>query len=369
MKFNFQPFALQKEAGSLAAQLAEKIERAVQRGILYIGDRLPTVSQWAAALETSEFVPRRAMEMLARRGVLDIRRHVGAVVTGRHSRSGKGRVAFLSVDNGCVWAWNVFSFRLGVELHKAGYSYTHISLPGKGGELKPSQKTSEDYDLSVLEDAIRDGIDFAWCFSSRSWVTNLLNAAKVPFAVSGYGRVEYPGALDVFSPDTKKLTRELVARLKAAKCRTMTLVGPGPWVDDELSAHLYSSDIGFSKMPINPRSIAPEWWQRTAMEEFDRKLAEGREWLPDAFLFVDYYIAAGALLALTRHGIEAPRDVKVVVFSNKGLGPVYFKPLARFENDPERNAREAARYVIARLKGVPAHRPSMERRFISGRTL
>ena len=54
---------------------------------------------------------------------------------------------------------------------------------------------------------------------------------------------------------------------------------------------------------------------------------------------------------MSRHGVEAPRDVKVVTLSNKGHDPVYFRQLARFEYDPERNAVNVARYIVARLNG------------------
>lgn len=53
---------------------------------------------------------------------------------------------------------------------------------------------------------------------------------------------------------------------------------------------------------------------------------------------------------MSRHGVEAPRDVKVVTLSNKGHEPVYFRQLARFEYDPERNAVNVARYIVARLR-------------------
>ena len=105
------------------------------------------------------------------------------------------------------------------------------------------------------------------------------------------------------------------------------------------------------------------------MKTFDELLSGGRKWLPDALFFSDDGIASGALLAMSRHGVEAPRDVRIVTFSNKGLGPVYFRPLARFENNPERNAAEVARYIEARLKGCAPRLPDLARRFIPGATL
>ena len=105
------------------------------------------------------------------------------------------------------------------------------------------------------------------------------------------------------------------------------------------------------------------------MKTFDKLLSAGRKWLPDALLFSDDGLTAGALLAMSRHGVESPRDVKVITFSNKGQEPVYFRRLARFENDPERNAVEVARYIVARLNGLCPRPPDLARRFVAGGTL
>jgi hypothetical protein len=46
---------------------------------------------------------------------------------------------------------------------------------------------------------------------------------------------------------------------------------------------------------------------------------------------------AGAVTAFLSRGIRLPEDVKVVPFSNAGLGPVYPKSFPRFEIDPVEN--------------------------------
>ena len=351
----------------MADQLTELIEAEVQRGELRPGERLPTVAQWADALGVSEFVPRRAMEMLSKRGVLDVRRHVGASVSWRYAQQRK-KVIYLSVDRGDIWARNVFSFRLGYELRKAGYSYERVIIAANGSIGRHS---AQNFSMAPLEDALKGGVAFAWVSCSSAWVTGPLREAGVPFAVSDSGCDSYPGAVDVFRTDGAKLAGALVARLKAARVSTVALVGPGPEITDHFSSHLYATGIGFSKIKIDllgrPRSYVQ--WQRQAMKTFDELLSGGRKWLPDALFFSDDGIAAGALLAMSRHGVEAPRDVKVVTLSNKGQGPVYFRQLARFENDPERNAVNVARYIVARLNGRSPRPPDLSRRFVAGETL
>lgn len=366
--FDFSRFNVDQKRGQLALQLAESMESAAMRGHLRPGERLPTVAQWAGALGVSEFVPRRAMGILAKKGVLEIKRHVGATVSLRYAQSQKKKVIFLSVDNGDVWTRNTFSFRLGEELRRAGIRYERVSIPRSG---RFGVHSSRDFSFAPLDDALAGGVDFAWVECSRSWVVQKLADAGVPFAVCDSGGCEYPGAVDVFRSDLKVVARELVARLKAARVATLALVGPGPEIDDRISAHLYASGIGFRRIRVDLSSGRPsvDLWQRQAMKTFDRMLSTGRDWLPDAFFFTDEAIAAGALLALERHGVESPRDVKVVTNATRDHGPVYFRSLARFEFDPCRNAAEVARYVVARLKGRAPSLPDLARRFISGATL
>ena len=366
-QFDFGRFRLDPAHGRLAERLAESVESAARRGEIRPGERLPTVAQWADALEVSEFVPRRAMEMLSKRGVLDVRRHVGASVSWRYAQQRK-KVIYLSVDRGDIWARNVFSFRLGYELRKAGYSYERVIIAARGSIGRHS---AQNFSMAPLEDALKGGVAFAWVSCSSAWVTDPLREAGVPFTVSDSGCDSYPGAVDVFRTDGAKLVGALVARLKAAHVSTVALVGPGPEITDHFSSHLYAAGVGCSKMKLDlggrPRSYAQ--WQRQAMKTFDELLSGGRKWLPDALFFSDDGIAAGALLAMSRHGVEAPRDVKVVTLSNKGQGPVYFRRLARFENDPERNAVNVARYIVAQLNGRSPRPPDLSRRFVVGETL
>ena len=216
----------------MADQLTELIEAEVQRGELRPGERLPTVAQWADALGVSEFVPRRAMEMLAKRGVLDVKRHVGATVSWRYAQQQRKKVLCLSVDTGNIWARNVFSFTLGKELRRAGFRYVHVSLFEKSGGGKVGQIPAEAFDCSELDGVLKEGVDFAWCVCSAPWVVKRLEDAGTPFAVASYGTEMAAHHVDVSSNDFDAMAAELERRLKAVKCRTVTIVGPGTWVTD-----------------------------------------------------------------------------------------------------------------------------------------
>jgi DNA-binding LacI/PurR family transcriptional regulator len=86
--------------------------------------------------------------------------------------------------------------------------------------------------------------------------------------------------------------------------------------------------------------------ERAAYETF---LALPREEFPDVFLFWDDFVAQGALTAFMKRGIAIPDDVKVVVLSNRGLGPVYPEPLTRFECDAAAIGEKVAEFTLAML--------------------
>lgn len=65
---------------------------------------------------------------------------------------------------------------------------------------------------------------------------------------------------------------------------------------------------------------------------------------------VQFKYAEGALTALAVDGVRIPEDVKAVTHANKGLGPVWEKPLSRLEMDAAAHAAAASREVADCLK-------------------
>jgi DNA-binding LacI/PurR family transcriptional regulator len=96
----------------------------------------------------------------------------------------------------------------------------------------------------------------------------------------------------------------------------------------------------------------PEAVSRGAMSTFAR-LLESRERLPEVFLFLDDWVCSGALLAILEAGLSVPRDMKIVTLSNKGLGPVYSKPLTRLEIDHDAYSSTIAKAILGYLEGKP----------------
>lgn len=130
------------------------------------------------------------------------------------------------------------------------------------------------------------------------------------------------------------------------------------------------SEVGIR---VRQRAIKPlteygryEDIERAAMEDF---LSMQKEEFPDLFLFWDDFVAQGALTALLARGVRIPEDVKVVVQTNKGLGPVFPQSLTRFECDGAVIGEKVAAFVLGVLqKGRLPPIPKLSPTYVFGKT-
>ncbi len=83
---------------------------------------------------------------------------------------------------------------------------------------------------------------------------------------------------------------------------------------------------------------------------FSDILAPGTDKLPDFISFTDDGICQGALLAFLKHGVRIPEDVKVLSWSNNGLGPYGDDSIARAQISTAENAATVAKNLVACLK-------------------
>ncbi|MBQ2631763.1 MAG: GntR family transcriptional regulator [Kiritimatiellae bacterium] len=346
----------------LAEQFADALRDAIRSGQFGIGDILPPVREWTSALGCSAFVPRKAMRTLAREGALSVKRHVGAVVTGRLVPERRRLVVYVSVDNGDIWSRNVFAFHLGELLRSAGMRFEHVAI-GRGRQAESSAQ---------LLDAVRRGVDFALCEISQARHTDIFRRAGIPFAVISVGYEKFPGAEAVFNRVDDELVADIVRVLKRERCRHVEIYGGGSWPNDRMSAPFFSAGLHVQRkaLALPPHKTCVSAWQKAALDAFDARLSSpDGGGLPDAIVFYDDFIAAGAFLAMARHGVRVPGDVKILTFSNKGLGPVFFRPLTRFESDNAANAAKIGRWIKAWLAGKRLAPPRIAARFVRGTSL
>ena len=87
-----------------------------------------------------------------------------------------------------------------------------------------------------------------------------------------------------------------------------------------------------------------------AAETFAKRLANGRDRLPDLIFFADDHLATGALLALGMVGVHIPDDVRVATWANRDYAPVFTKPLTRMEMDNASIGAKLAECVLDHLR-------------------
>ena len=130
------------------------------------------------------------------------------------------------------------------------------------------------------------------------------------------------------------------------------------------NAGLIVDDLLFNDLPGYG---SPERVERGALEAVERWLATGPT-LPDLIWFGDDFAARGALLAMASRGLRIPEDVQVISWANKGLGPVFSKPLTRVEMDPIAQGEALAQCVLDRLGGLHGKPVELVPAFIEGAT-
>jgi len=144
----------------------------------------------------------------------------------------------------------------------------------------------------------------------------------------------------------------------------------------ELSAVRYLSSAGvrMERKVITPRrdGMRGRLWdiQKATLELFREWTGgDGFAW-PDLIYVSDDYAATAAIIALGHLGVKIPDDVRLVVFSNRGHGPVAWNSLARIENDVRGHGDIVSAAVLSFLEnGTFPSDIRLEAAFIPGDSL
>lgn len=354
-------------SGDLTTQMSDGIIVAIERGIWKPGDILPTAKEWQAALGVGAYVPRAAMKRLSERGVLIVKKHVGGIVTGRGVHRWKGRVAFITTTTRVSFHENAHAFALQSIFENAGWEFVHIPIP-------ESQEDDADLDVSPLKRHIAHGIDFAICFTGSRQIATALSKTGVRHIFTGGTGREFSSAEAVINLEgnSQRAAMQLARNWTGLKVRDALIVDFEHVMPRTITSTLFSSGIRFRQIVVK-RPDSRDYLkdiQQAGLDAIANFFAteKNRANPPDAIFFYDDYLANGGLIALAATGLRVPEDIRVATLANKGLGPVWFKPLTRLEYDPVENARLIGNYVLKLLAGKKATPPTLQLKFIEGKT-
>ena len=344
-------------ATTAADALCAFIKGEIANGRLKAGASLPTISELAKQTGLTFRVARGVVERLAREGYVRSRPRVGTVVLPRDSHALRGKVLFAlpDVDASSYHATQIAD-ALRRRLTTAGYVLTTAVF---------SQDARRDH--TFLKCELAHAPDLVVVMYSHPQLRQYLRQTGLRcIYIYGDQPAEEEGPWIRFSAD-EAIAVFAEHCLRAGVRRVQQVRFDGNETPDAAST-LAAAGIACDWKTISRWDVLGryEGIERAAYDAF---LDRPRETFPDVFLFWDDFVAQGALTAFMKRGLKIPDDIKLVVLSNRGLGPVYTEPLTRFECDAAATGEKVADFTLATLaKGRLPPPPVIAPQYVFGAT-
>lgn len=358
------PFSVDRHSHrTLTDQLAAGLRRAIETGCFKPGDSLPTMRELAAECGVSIDVVRTAVGRLAGEGLVTARPKRGIEVCGDTRFRWRGHVLYLHWASATSYYEAVLSEAVLQYLVSQRILVTSIHLSGDDTAAGNPQ----------VQAVLKAGaVDLAVVSGSAAYVDAVLAGNGVPFVqMASFWENASPMACRMMTPDFSAAYRQVVRHAADCGVRSMAIVSP-PRDGQALATRAARAGIAVTMLPVERRTDhgLPEAVERAGLDALTHWL-ETMTALPDLLFFSDDYLARGGLTALLAHGIGIPRDVQVITWANRNLGPVFPIPLTRVESDPKRDGKTLAELAIQALKN-PDKKTRRPRRygpeFIVGQT-
>ena len=362
----FPPFALDRTAGEgLGVQLTEGMREAIRIGFYRPGDLLPAVNPLADRLGVSEIVVRRAYRQLVEEGLLSARRRIGHCVRTSEKPLWRGHVLCVMTDHDLNPQLCVIVERIRRTLAMKGFLFSQVTvLTDVKGAI----------DFSGLDVALSRPLDFVITIFRHSEIEGRLSASGLPFAVVGGKGDLAPGcvggiaisAVDAIRKLAHACRRELVSEIEVVACPDKNF-----WLDS-MPEIFRAEGIRLHKTIVALPDVEGGRFDAVKKAGFDfvqRRFAHHESVLPQLYVVTDDFLAAGMLVGFMSLGIDIPRDVRFVSFSNGGFGPFYSKSVSKIEHNSGEYADEITKRIcdwLFRRKPFPAS--YLKAKFIFGDT-
>ena len=371
------PFRIDRQADrTLTEQVADGLRQAILMGRFNPGDILPPKLEMAAELGVNDITIRRALARLKDEGFIAPRPRRGILVCDSRRHSWRGHVLFASWSGADMYYHTVMAAEITRRLHAARYLVTDLYLDGAAhaseyAELRGILET-RSVDLVLLEGG--GTIQFE---GQGSGVRDVLKRYRAPFLhVDTISAISRTDAAPHIILSRTSAYRALAAHCRMCGVREALLIVTWPAGSRsrrrprELTEAFRKAGISCEWLDVRPVEGLrnPESVERGSLRAMRDWLASTSRF-PDLIYFDDDFVARGALLALTQRGIRIPEDVQVATWANKGLGPVFDKPLTRIEMDPVAHGAAVAEHVLTRLENRnSSHAIELTPEFVVGET-
>ena len=349
--YRFPRFAAMRSDGrTLVEQATDTLRQALLAGLYRPGERLPPMRALCQAAGVSMIVMNEVVARLAAEGLVNPRRGVGCTVMGNGEKIWKGRVLFIVPETDGSYFINVLVGAVREAVMKEGWFFQQVTLGSDEHGV---------HDFSRLDAALRGSTNLALTLWERKDILEKLVAAGVPFVTIADRPCPVAGAAGCIRYPHRAFVPAFVRDCVRAGIRHVEQVG---FMQSTFTAAaaLRRAGIEVTETIVHPtKGLASTIMdvKQPVIEAFGHRLACGKDnaCLPELFYFDDDHVASAALVALAYGGVKVPEDVRVVAFSNAGLGPCFPVPLARVVMDPFAAGRIVARAALSYLsgKGIP----------------
>ena len=353
--FRFVPDGTTTLLDALCSFLKEQITFGRLKG----GEKLPTIAEIAKTTGLTFGRARGVVERLSREGYVLSRPHSGTVVLSRNGNVLKGRVlvAYPDVDVCRYYPTQLFD-TIRRNLMTAGYMVSIITFP-----------LDADGNLTHLKSELLRATDLVIALRATPNVQKCLVSSGVKhiFAYGGKPKVKGAGPWIRFSHE--KAISAFADHCERADIKHVVQVRFESNEELDAGRALAAKGIESSWLTISRPGGGRNRFDgivQYACETFEDM---SRKSIPDVVLFWNAFAAQGAMMALLDRGIRIPEDVKVVSFAQTGFGPVYVKPVTRFESDPMDDGEKISDFALAVLaKGRIPRPPKITPQYIFGST-
>ena len=350
--------------GTLAAQLADNIGRAIACGDLKPGDKLPSIAQMAERCGTSVRVSREAVRILENEGVLKGRPRLGLVVLEKQRFVWRGSVLFVSYGRQSYYYRGVLHKNIAQRLADEGWRVDHVNiLLGEGTAEKQ---------MRPLRRALQNGPLLVFGADLDPLALEEIRRAAVPyFAVAGLTGTEHGDAAGFISFSEAKAIVEMaeVSAMMGVKRALRIAIDDA---DQLFSLPFEQRGIATEQMVVHPETGIGRF-ENSAGEVYRRvraRVSDPRRPKVDLLYFADDSFTSAGLWAIQDAGLRIPDQIRVASLSNKGNRPFCPVALTCVEHDLVGYARTIARRLLAFLDGKkPVGRMTCAARLIRGKTL
>ena len=277
-----------------------------------------------------------------------------------------GRVVIVKKCSNPFYSDAVTSGVLTRRLNEAGYVVVSVSAIPLGRSGDDSGK--ERFDMRQLNAALRQNTSLVVIIGTAPSLERAVAATGTPYFILGVSKPATDGCVGSAPVDIDSALPGVLARLRERNVRSLVQLGIRQMDLMDAKAlrgacESYEELVGW---PKHVKRVTQEDIVR-ASYEFFRERYRTKADLPDAFLFMDDYLARGALLALLAAGIRTGRDVLVITLANKGTTPLHPDPIDLILCDPVRNADIVADALLAYLNtGVAPESLALGNAFVAG---